>query len=153
MNKSELLTKVQNKVGFKAIIEDVVALDSPTTNETNKIEKRFLKVATVNSDGTAGITFVFYLIDTNTQEAWFYNTETEALDIKEPIAEQKKVDALQNYLKANFDAFFLLRWDVVNNWAEADTYELVTGTPNTLKPQKVIVYKKGANPIAHLKIT
>ena len=149
MLKQDLIAKIQAKVGFKDIISDELAPDSPDVTETNKIEKRFFKVATINADDTAGITFVFYLFDTVTGEAWFYNVEPEAVDIKEPNTDQKKLDALQAYLKANFDAYFTLRWDLVNNWAEADTYKVESGA---LKAQKVMVFKRGTNPITHLNI-
>ena len=150
MLKQDLITKIQGKVGFKGIISDELAPDSPDVTGANKVEKRFFKVATINADSTAGITFVFYLLDTVTDEAWFYNVEPESVDIKEPNTDQKKLDALQAYLTANFDAFFLIRWDMTRNWAEVDTFKLNAGT---LKAQKVIVFKKGANPISHLNIT
>lgn len=149
MNKQEFLTKVQGKVGFKSIIADEQASDTPPITDTNKIEKRFLKVATLNADGTAGITFVFYLEDTVTHEVWFYNTEPEAIDTKEAGADQKKLAALETYLKATFDGHFVIRMDYANNFAEAETFKANAGK---LDRKKVLVFKKGTNPITHLEI-
>jgi len=103
MTKEELITKVEGKVGFKSIVKDELAGDSPEVSESQKIEKRYFEVATVNGDGTAGITFVFYVYNTETEEAWFYNQEVEALDIKEPTVNQKKIEKIINHLDDNYD--------------------------------------------------
>lgn len=146
MLKADLIAKVQAKKGFKSIIKDALA---PDHDPNDPIEKRYLYVNHVNADGTAGKTFVYYLHDPQTDEAWFYNAEVETVDMKEPVSEQKKFDALTAYLKANFDAYFVLRWDTANNWAEADVFTLTNGE---LVKSRVMVFKKGANHIAHLTI-
>lgn len=146
MTKAQFLTAVQSKVGFHSIIEDKLAPDNVAGDP---IEKRYLYINHTNADGTMGKTFVYYLLDTVNDVASFYNVEREALDVKEPTAENKKYDALQNYLKANFNAYFIGRFDPINNWAEADTYKLETGK---LTKKTVIVYKQGANPISHLEV-
>lgn len=146
MVKAELQAKLEAKQGFVSIIKDDVAPDNVSGDV---VEKRFFYVNHVNADGTAGKTFVYYLHNTETDEAWFYNVETEAVDTKEPTTEQKKLDALQAYMKANFAAFFVLRFDLENNWAEADVFE-VSGTD--LAKSSVLVFKLGTNPITHRKI-
>lgn len=146
MTKQELQTKIENKVGFHSIIKDDVA---PDNVPNDPIEKRYFYVNHTNADGTMGKTFVYYLHDTANDVAWFYNMETEAVDTKEPTTDQKKLDALQNYLKATFNGFFINRLDIVNNWAEADVYE-VSG--QDLTKSTVLVFKQGSNPITHRKI-
>lgn len=145
MNKQEFLTKVQSKVGFHSIIEDKLA---PDHIANDPIEKRYLYINHTNADGTMGKTFLYYLHDTTNDFASFYNIETIALDIKEN-PEQKKLDALQAYLKASFDAYFIGRFNPTDNWAEADTYKLNAGK---LEKKSVIVFKKGNNPISHLEV-
>jgi len=146
MTKQELQTAVEAKKGFLSIIKDELA---PDHVPNDPIEKRFFYVNHTNTDGTAGKTFIFYLHDTVNDTAWFYNAETESVDTKEPTTEQKKLDALQSYLKSTFSAFFIIRCDLTNNWAEADTFTLVSGK---LAAKKVLVFKVGTNPINHLEI-
>jgi hypothetical protein len=146
MTKQQFLDSVVAKKGFHSIIKDEIAPDHVAGDS---IEKRFLYVNHTNADGTAGKTFVYYLHDKTNDEAWFYNSETESVDTKEPTTEQKKLDALQAYLKSTFDAFFVIRYDLANNWAEADVYTLNAGT---LTASKVLVFKKGSNPISHLNV-
>lgn len=150
MNKAELLEKVQGKVGFKAIVSDRLTPDSPKITNTNKIEKRFFEVATVNADGTAGITFVFYLLDTSKDEAWFYNTEPEAVDIKEPTSENKRLNRLINYLEKNFHSFFVDQVNMDINTVFADVYILEA---DSLVKKRAAVFKRGETPIEHLFIT
>lgn len=146
MTKAQLQAQLEAKKGFHSIIKDELAPDHIVDDP---IEKRYFYVNHVNADGTAGKTFVYYLHDTVNDTAWFYNAETESVDAKEPTTEQKKLDALQAYLKTNFNAYFVIRFDVENNWAEADTYKLENGK---LTHAKVMVFKAGSNPISHLEI-
>ena len=146
MTKEQFLTQVQGKKGFHSIIKDDVA---PDNIAGDTIEKRYLYVNHTNADGTMGKTFVYYLLDKDTNEASFYNVETEALDAKEVSGDQKKLNALQDHLKSNFDAYFVIRFDMDNLWAEADVFKLTAGE---LVASKVMVFKKGTNPIAHLTI-
>lgn len=146
MTKQQLLDAVAAKKGFHSIVQDEVA---PDNIQGDPIEKRFLYVNHTNADGTMGKTFVYYLYNSSTDEASFYNVEPESVDSKEPNSDQKKLDALMVYLKSNFNAYFVVRYDLSNNWAEADVFTLVTGK---LTPKKVMVFKKGANPISHLEI-
>lgn len=146
MKKAQLIQKIKAKKGFHSIIKDELA---PDHVQGDPIQKRFFYVNHVNADGTAGKTYVFYLWDEATDDAWFYNMEAEAVDAKEPSSDQKKLSALQNYLKANFNAYFVIRADLENNWAEADTYKLETGK---LTYKKVMVFKQGSSPISHLEI-
>ena len=146
MTKNQLLTKVQNKEGFHSIIADKLA---PDHIPEDPIEKRYLYINHTNADGTMGKTFVYYLYDQTNDLASFYNVEVEALDAKAVGSEQAKLNALQSYLKANFDAYFVIRFDLTNNWAEADVFKLTNGE---LVTSKVLVFKKGTSPINHLKI-
>ena len=146
MTKQELQTKVENKKGFHSIIKDDLAPDNVAGDP---IEKRFFYVNHTNADGTMGKTFVYYLHDTENDEAWFYNVETESVDAKEPNTEQKKLNALQNYLGSTFAGFFINRFDLENNWAEADVYE-VSG--QDLTKSTVLVFKKGSSAITHRKV-
>jgi len=146
MTKQELLTKVASKIGFHSIIKDELA---PDNVPGDPIEKRYLYINHTNADGTMGKTFVYYLHDVANDVASFYNLEAEALDNKEPASEQKKLDALQTYLKGKYQAYFVTRFDMINNWAIADVYSLSAGT---LVKKTVMVFKKGVNPITDLDI-
>lgn len=147
MTKSELIAAVQAKKGYVATLSDTKTPDSPTGNK----EKRMLVAETLNSDGTKGMYNVFYVHNTETDEAWFYNVEPEALDTKEPSAPQVVINALNDYCKANFSAYFLIpdRIDPTNKWAVVEAYILNAGN---LEKKNVMVYKKGTNPITHIDI-
>lgn len=148
MNKAELLQKVQSKIGAGSIIQDELA---PDHVEGDKIEKRYLYINHINSNGTAGKTYVYYLYNTETDDTWFYNTEVEHLDPYEPTTDLVKLNALREYLSTNFDAYFLDREkiDLTNNWAEAIVY---TKAANELVKETVLVFKKGTGPVTHLKV-
>lgn len=144
MTKSQLLTAVQGKAGYVATIADTLAPDSVGAKQ-----KRFLTVETLNADGTKGITNVFYIHDTGTDEAWFYNVEPIAFDKAVVSVGAQAEKALNDYCKATFDAFFVSRVDGVNKWAEVQAFVLNAGN---LEKKNVLVFKKGANPITHLNV-
>lgn len=146
MTKSQLLTAVQGKAGFVAILADTLATDSVGAKQ-----KRFLTVETLNADGTKGITNVFYIHDTGTDEAWFYNVEPLGFEKETKTVDQQTLDALNAYCKANFAAYFLIpdRIDAVNKWAVVEAYTVSTGK---LAKKNVMVYKQGTNPITHVDI-
>lgn len=146
MNKEVFIDAVKAKKGFHSIIQDELAPDHITGDP---IEKRFLYINHLNADGTMGKTFVYYLYDTVKNIASFYNVEPENVDAKEPSIDQKKIDALQAYLKQKYNAYFVGRFDTVNNWAEADVFVLTAGK---LVKKSVIVYKQGSSPIADLEV-
>lgn len=147
MTKAQFLAKVQAKPGFHSIISDEAASDNIVGDP---IEKRYLYINHTNADGTMGKTFVYYLLETATNTASFYNVEAEALDAKEPTTNQKKLDVLTTYLGAKYAAFFVNRYDLNQNLAEADVYTLTAGK---LVKKTVLVFKKGANPISDLDVT
>lgn len=147
MNKAELLTAVQSKKGFVRIVVDEKAPDSDPRSTT---EKRYLVVEHTNTDGTAGMTNVYYLHDTVNDVAKFYNAEPSAFDINEPPADLKKRQALETYLKGKYAAFFLGRIDLVNLWAEADVFVQAAGK---LTKKSVLVYKPANGPIADVDVT
>lgn len=146
MTKSQLLTAVQGKAGYVATIADTLAPDSVGTKQ-----KRFLLVETLNADGTKGITNVFYIHDTETDEAWFYNIEPVGLQKESKDISAQAVDALTTYCKATFNAFFLIhdRIDPINKWAVVEAYTLSNGQ---LQKKNVMVFKQGTNPVTHLEI-
>ena len=147
MTKAEFLTKVQGKVGFHSVIQDELA---PDNIASDPIEKRFLYVNHLNTSGTMGKTFIYYLQDKANDEVWFYNVESESVDLNEPNTQEKKLNALENYLKVTFDAYFIKLGmiDYENNWAEAIVYNKVA---QDLVKEDVLVFKQGTV-ISHLKI-
>lgn len=146
MTKAELVTRVEAKKGFHSIIEDKIA---PDNTPGDPIEKHFFYVNHLNADGTMGKTYLFYLYNPATDEAWFYNTETETIDAKEPTTDQKKIEAFNAYLAGKYEAFFIERMNLPQNWVEADVFTLNTGK---LTKKKVIVRKKGTNPIVDIDV-
>lgn len=144
--KNELISLIQSKKGFVRIVSDELANDAIPNDP---VEKRVVQVEHSNTDGTAGITNVFYLHDTANDVAKFYNTEPVAFDVNELNAMAKKQEALENYLKGKYDAYFLGRTDLVNNWAEADVFSVVAGKLNR---KSILVFKKGANPISDIDV-
>lgn len=146
MTKQQFLDQVAAKKGFHSIIKDDVA---PDNVPNDPIEKRYLYVNHTNADGTMGKTFVYYLYDTSNDNASFYNVEPESVDQKEPSVDQKKLNALETYLSTNFNAFFVLRFDMNHNWAEADVFKVSAGK---LTKGSVLVFKQKGQPINHLEI-
>jgi len=146
MTKEQFLTKVQSKLGFHSIIQDELAPDNVAGDS---IEKRFLYVNHNNADGTMGKTFVFYLYDTVSDIASFYNTETPALDNQELPENVKALKALETYLGAKYEAYFVIRYDIAQRIAEADVFTLTAGK---LAQKKVLVFKKGASPVSDVDI-
>lgn len=146
MTKAEFITKVQAKPGFHSIISDEASQDNIISDP---IQKRRLYINHTNADGTMGKTFVYYLYDEKNDVASFYNVEVEALDAKEPNTDQKKIDALQAYLNAKYAAFFINRFDLQQNIAEAEVYTLAAGK---LTKKTVLVFKKGDNPISDAEV-
>lgn len=146
MNKAEFLTAVQGKPGFVKVIDDKTAQDNVQGQEP---QKKYLVVEHTNTDGTSGITNVFYLHNTTTDEAKFYNVEPASFDLREPGSEAKKELALRAYLEGKYQAFFINRIDYINNWAEADVYSL---NVDKLTKKTVVVYKKTGQPIADIDV-
>jgi len=147
MNKVELITKIEAKVGFVSIIKDELAPDHVVNDP---IEKRFLYVNHVNADGTMGKKFVYYLLNTETDEAGFYNVEEE-LDSKELPANVKALKALEAYLAGKYEAYFVLRYDLEQKVAEADVFEL-NADKSALASKKILAYQKGTDPIKDIDI-
>lgn len=96
-------------------------------------------------DGTNIFNVYFHVDTANNQATWQtfnpFTPEKNTASVKET--------ALTNYLKANFAAFFVVRSDLVNNWAEADVFEL---SGQDYAKSKVLVFKPSGNPITHKKI-
>jgi hypothetical protein len=145
MDKEGLIAQLKSKNGFMSILEDSLSSDSKSAD----IEKRYMLVEHQNADGTVGTTSVYYLFNTKTGEAKFYNIVPNSFDSRETSPDMVKQQALEAYLKAKYNAYFIGRTDFVNNWAEADVFTLTTGK---LVKKKVLVYKQGVNPIADIDV-
>ena len=111
------------------------------------LEKRHVVVETQNEDGTVGIYNIFYLHNKTTDVAKFYNAEPEILT--NVSNDEKKLKALKNYLAGKYQAYFIGRYDLVNNWAEADVFSL---NAQKLEMKSVLVFKKGSNPINDIDV-
>lgn len=144
MKKEDLLVAVRSKKGFVRIIADEVAQDDIKTDEN--LNKRYLTVEHRNTNGTAGITYVFYMHKVDTDDAYFYNHEPENLDANEETVEIKRLRRLEEFLAGKYAAYFIGRYDLKNFWAEADVY--TSDVNNKLTKKSVIVAKRGTNPIA-----
>jgi len=140
MTKAQFISDVEAKPNF------IKWARVPALLETIGDVEKWNGVAYIStSDGTNTLQ-LFFMVDAATGEATWQNQ-----DQMEPESNttNSKLKALQDYLKANFNAFFVNRIDLVNNWAEADVYTLNTGK---LTKKTVIVYKQVSNPIAHLDV-
>lgn len=146
MTKQQLLDKVAAKVGYHSLVKDELALDNVAGD---LIEKRYLYVNHINNDGTMGKKFVYYLLDTVNDLASFYNVEEE-LDRFEVSPEVKALQALQAYLGNKYQGYFIIRYDLQQQIAEADVFTLSAGT---LTKKTVLVFKKGTNPISDIDVT
>lgn len=146
MKKAQLLTTVSAKPGYVAIVSDNLAPDS-----VGGKQKRYLVVETLNADGTKGMTNVFYMHDTATDDAWFYNTEPVAFDVKYEDATAVDLKGIRNYCKNTFFAYFFVegRVDADNKRAVVEAYTLTDGK---LVKSLVLVYKPAGNPVTHLAI-
>ena len=145
MTKQQFLAAVEAKQGFHSIIKDELASDHVPSDP---IEKRFLYVNHTNADGTMGKKFVYYLYDTVNDIASFYNVEEE-LDLKKLPTKVEQLKALEAYLAGKYQAYFVIRYDLDQKVAEADVFELEN---STLTKKRVLVFKKGTNPINDLII-
>ena len=140
MTKAQLQSQLEAKTGFVSIIKDEPA---PDNVPGDPIEKRFFYVNHINDNGTAGKTFVYYLHNADTDEAWFYNVENEELDNQ---ASQKKLAVLTDYCDATFDAYELEKVNYEKKWATVTTFTI--GASNVTQG-KAFVYKNGNNPVTH----
>lgn len=140
MTKSEFITSVEAKQNF------IKWAQVPTTVETvGAIEKCYGVAYITTPDGT-NLFNVWFLNDTATNTATWQNQDTLS---PEKNSDTVKLAALETYLKANFQAYFITKFDLVNNWAEAMVFQ-TSGAD--LARGSVLVFKVGNNPIAHKKI-
>lgn len=146
MIKQDFLDRVSSKKGFVRIVKDELAQDSI---KDDLLEKRVLTVETINTDGTGGIVYVYYLLNTSDQQATFYNVEPQNFDHQEMNADEKKLNALEKYLGGKYNAYFIDKIDLKNNWASAVVYSLNAGK---LNKKSVLVFKQGTNPISDLDV-
>jgi hypothetical protein len=115
----------------------------PAAVETiGEIEKHNGIAYITTPDGTNTYN-VWFMVDTATGEATWQTLDTMTPEANTLNAVQKSLD---DYLKATFPAYFVVRVDAINRWAEAEVFN-VAG--QDLSRQKVLVYKQGSNPITH----
>lgn len=140
MTKQQFITAVEAKPKFiKWAVE-------PVSVETiGDIEKWNGKALVTTPDGV-NIVEVWFIVDSVSGDANWQTIDTLSMEENQI---QKKEIALSNYLKNNFAAFFILRVDLDNLWAEAEVF---TKTGTDLVASKVLVFKKGNDPITHLTI-
>jgi len=140
MTKAEFIAAVEAKSKFIRWATEPV-LDS-TEGDVELWHGRAYHTTT---DGTNVFNVWFHVDKTTGDATW------QTFDSFEPEANTNaiKQKALTDYLSANFDAYFVVQADLENNWAEADVYKLNTGK---LDKFKVLVFKKGGNPISHLDV-
>lgn len=141
MTSQEFITSIEAKPLF------IKWAEFPTVKEVIGTIQKWEGKAYINTGAGRNIFSVWFVEDTETNEAFWQNQdqlqpETNPLPTKQT--------ALENYLKANFDAYFLTsKLDLVNNWAEAEVLIFAAGK---LTRKNVLVFKRGNNPITHLEI-
>lgn len=142
MTKEQFIASVESKPNF------IKWASAPVLIETiGDIEKHSGVAYITTPDGTNTFN-VWFCVDKTTGEASWQNRDQ--LEPEKNSYEVKR-RALETYLKANFNAYFVVagRVDYDNNWAEAEVFTLTTGK---LTKKNVLVYKQGNNPISHLDI-
>lgn len=140
MTKEQFISAVEAKPNF------IKWASAPALKETVGDIEKWLGLAFVSTPDGVNTFSVWFMVDKATGEANWQNVDTLEPE-KNVYAVKEKV--LKNYLNSTFQAHFLLRVDLDNNWAEADVYE-VSG--QDLSKSTVLVFKKGNNPITHRKI-
>lgn len=137
MTRQEFITAIEAKSTF------IKWAEAPALQETIGDIEKWRGSAFVITDDGRNVVNVWFVVDTATGEAFWQNSDT-----LEPEANTfaTKQAFLEKYLKTNFNAYFVNRSDLANNWAEADVYTLTAGN---LVKKTVMVYKIGNNPIAH----
>lgn len=140
MTKEQFIASVEAKPQFIkwAVVPQLV-------ETINGIETWHGRPYHTTPDGT-NIFNVWFHVDTATGEATWQNRDN--MDAANNTNE-KKLNALNTYMKTNFAGFFINRVDLDNNWAEADVY-VVSGAD--LAKSTVLVFKNGPNPITHRKV-
>lgn len=140
MTKTEFIAAIETKPQF------VKWAKLPELSETFGDVQRWQGLALTNvSEGSALKNIVFAWDSVTDVATWWAGDAIEP----EKNSTQIKLNALTNYLKGNFLAFFVTRTDIVNSWAEADVF---TVSGQDVAKSSVIVYKSGNNPITHAKI-
>ena len=124
MTKAEFIQSVEAKATFIKWVE------APVVKETvgEGIEK-WCGLAYMKTDAGANTVHVWFIWDSLKDEAQWQTADT--------FAPQERIASINSYLKDTFDAFFVLRIDVNNDWAEADVF--VIGA--TVLTKRVLVYR------------
>ncbi len=148
MTLQALIAKIEAKQGFHSFINGVEGELARDHVPGDPIEKRCFYVNHTNADGTMGKKFVYFLYDRANDSASFYNVEEE-LDFKKLPPKVEQLKALEAYLAGKYEAYFVIRYDLDQKVAEADVFELEN---STLTKKRVLVFKKGTNPINDLVI-
>lgn len=140
MTKDQFIAAVEAKPNFIKWAKD------PALQSTVGDIEHWLGKAYIRTDDGRNLFDVWFFNDTATNEAHWQNVDT-----MEPQgnASAKKQATLEAYLSSNFAAYFVEAIDLDNNWARATVYA-VSG--QDLAESKVLVFKRGANPITHRNI-
>lgn len=112
-------------------------------------EKGSFRVLIVEPQGGQNFRDVWFIRNTKTDETGYQTLNT--IDTKKNTYDARH-DKLEKYLGANFHAYFIIRANLEEFWAEADVFKLNADGLGVTK-QTVLVFKKGANPIKHLPLT
>jgi len=142
MNKAEFIAEVL----AEPIVESIVDGSEIIVETQGDYQKGHFTTIIMEPQGGRNFRPIWFIRNTVTDETGYQTANT--LDPTKNLTKIKQA-VLTNYLETNFEAYFIERLDFVNNWAEATVYEVAT---NDLSMSKVLVYKKGTNPVTHKKI-
>ena len=140
MNKTQFTSNIEAKSSF------IKWAEQPALFATHGDVEHHTGKAFVETPDGRQVLNVNMLVDKETGETTWQNQD--GID-RDSNSDSVKRNALEAYLKSNFDAYFVVDLDLANNWAEANVYELTAGK---LNKKTVLVFKKGDNPISHLDV-
>lgn len=146
MKQVDLLNSIKTKEGFGAIVSDLIA---PDNNPTDTKEKHHVVVENINLDGTRGRYNVFYLLEKETGDCWFYNLEPASFQKEAKTLEQRVFDNVHAYCKGAFKHYFVTKFDFENKCADVEAFLVV---PGGVTMKRVIVFKDGVNPYTHNEV-
>lgn len=140
MTKDKFIAAIQTKPNFIKWAKTPVSVEA-----LGSIEK-WNGVAYIRTPDGTNLFQVWFIVDTSTGEATWQNGDTLEPE-KNSIS--VKTQALEQYLKATFEAYFVTKISPNAAWAEAEVFSI---SGSNLVRSNVLVFKKGANPITHLPI-
>lgn len=142
MTKQQFIASVESKPQF------IKWASVPVVAETLGDVEKWHGIAYITTPDGTNTYNVWFMVDTITGEAAWQSHDTME---PEKNLYNAKMAALTAYLGSHFEAWFLVpgHADLINDWAEAEVFTVNAGK---LDRSKVLVYKKGSNPIAHIVI-